>query len=294
MRRHRTQEDISANYWAQKPDGSFMPVSISEDKLPAGRYLIERDYNDNLIYKPVKDEFESIIYNPTSQAKEILDEVDLFWERGDWFAAHNITQRMGLLLFGVQGCGKSVILKHIEKKTIRDGGIVFQATPYEGTYYAFIEALRTLRKIEPKRPLVCVYEEIDKIVAKSGDSELLGILDGESSINHVINVATTNHPEELDPTIVNRPRRFDRMIEVGFPDEETRRTFFSSRHLAGEELELWISKTADLSFAAMTELFILVKGFNRDFDKSLKRMHKMMVESPKLDKFKKQIGFGSK
>ncbi len=285
--------EITANFWNTKDADTFIPSSVKAESLPAGRFVVEKDYNDILNFKRVKDEFASIVYNPTAQGKLIISDVQMFWDRKDFFAEKNITQRMGILLFGVQGCGKSVILQHIIKQTIQGGGVVFQGTPFDGNYDSFVEGLRTFRKIEPNRPLVCVYEEIDKLVDKAGDSQILGILDGESSINHVLNIATTNHPDKLDPTLINRPRRFDRLIEVGFPDKETRTIFYEGKGLQGDELELWVTKTQDLSFAAMTELFVLVKAYNKTFEESLARMKRMMTDTPKLEKFKKSIGFGA-
>lgn len=295
MPRHsQPNKDITANYWNNKDADTFIPSSVKAEALPAGKFVLEKDYNDILNYKKIKDEFEDILYNPTAQANQILADIKLFWDSEPFFASNNITQRMGILLFGAQGCGKSVILNHVIKQTIEDGGVVFQGTPQEGNYDSFIECIRTFRKIEPKRHLVCVFEEIDKIIEKTGDSQILGVLDGESSINHVLNIATTNHPDKLDPTIVNRPRRFDRIIEIGFPDEETRIAFFKGKNIEGEELDMWVKNSIDLSFAAMTELFVLVKAYKRDFDKSLARMKQMMVETPKLEKFRKTIGFGGK
>lgn len=283
-----------ANYWGEKSSNVFIPISIKAPTLPPGKFVITKDYNDNLNYTKIKDEFEHIIYNPTIQAKEILEDVKKFWGYQKFFAANNITQRTGVLFFGTQGTGKSIIVSQITREHIENGGVVFQGTPQKGDYDSFVEGLRTFRKVEPTRPLICVFEEIDKIIAKTGDSHILGILDGEYSINHMISLATTNHPEDLDPTIVNRPRRFDRIIEIGFPDEETRTTFFKTKNLNGKELELWVNNTSELSFAAMTELFVLVKAYGRDFEKSLARMKKMMVETPKLEKFRKSIGFGGK
>ena len=78
-------------------------------------------------------------------------------------------------------------------------------------------AMEVFRKIEPDRPVVCLFEDIDAIIEMHGDSELLQWLDGSHQINKVINIATTNYPERLDRRIVSRPRRFDRIIKIESP-----------------------------------------------------------------------------
>ena len=41
----------------------------------------------------------------------------------------------------------------------------------------------------------------------------------------LLRIATTNHPDELDPAINNRPGRFDVVIEIPNPSPALRRTF---------------------------------------------------------------------
>jgi transitional endoplasmic reticulum ATPase len=46
-------------------------------------------------------------------------------------------------------------------------------------------------------------------------------LDGMHSLKNVVVIAATNRPDMLDPALL-RAGRFDRMIEIGFPDEPAR------------------------------------------------------------------------
>ena len=83
-----------------------------------------------------------------------------------------------------------------------------------------------------KSPAIIFIDEIDAIAAKrlqgstSGDREvqrtlmqLLAEMDGFESRGNVGIIAATNRPDILDPALI-RPGRFDRIIEVPFPDEE--------------------------------------------------------------------------
>ena len=87
-----------------------------------------------------------------------------------------------------------------------------------------------------KSPSIIFIDEIDAIGSKrldsstSGDREvqrtlmqLLAEMDGFDSNDQVKLIAATNRPELLDKALL-RPGRFDRIIEVGLPDQEGRQS----------------------------------------------------------------------
>ncbi len=76
-------------------------------------------------------------------------------------------------------------------------------------------------------------DEIDSIApTRGGDSDshvtervisqLLTELDGLESLHNVVVIAATNRPDIIDPALL-RPGRFDRLLQVGAPDLETRK-----------------------------------------------------------------------
>src|ERR1700736_5179771 len=72
-------------------------------------------------------------------------------------------------------------------------------------------------------PSMVLLEDIDRAFPRTGQSkteislqQLLDCLDGVGSEEGIIVVATANEPNCLDPAILRRPGRFDRV--VGFPD----------------------------------------------------------------------------
>ncbi len=87
-----------------------------------------------------------------------------------------------------------------------------------------------------KSPSIIFIDEIDAIGSKrldsstSGDREvqrtlmqLLAEMDGFDSNEQVKLIAATNRPELLDKALL-RPGRFDRIIEVGLPDQDGRQS----------------------------------------------------------------------
>jgi len=75
----------------------------------------------------------------------------------------------------------------------------------------------------------------------------------------VIVVATANDPTCLDPAILKRPGRFDRVVQFRNPDPDLRREYYQrlSPVLTGVEFEIAIEQTEGFSFAQLRETYIL-------------------------------------
>ncbi len=156
---------------------------------------------------------------------QILTEIENFWSLGEQFQRYGYLHRRGYLLYGPQGSGKSSVVHQVVHRIIKAGHVaVFCEHPGVLT-----RAMELFRKIEPDRPLVCMFEDIDAIIEIHGDSELLQWLDGSHQIDKVINIATTNYPERLDRRIVSRPRRFDRIIKIEAPAAQIREVYLAKK-----------------------------------------------------------------
>jgi ATP-dependent 26S proteasome regulatory subunit len=84
-----------------------------------------------------------------------------------------------------------------------------------------------IRRWKRQAPSILVIEDLDWVLEKVNVSTFLNTLDGiESSVaGGMLLIATTNHPEKLDPAVNNRPGRFDVSIEVPSPDDALRLAF---------------------------------------------------------------------
>jgi SpoVK/Ycf46/Vps4 family AAA+-type ATPase len=157
--------------------------------------------------------------------------------------------------------------------------------------------MELFRRVEPTRPLVCLFEDIDAVIEVHGDSELLQWLDGSHQIDKVINIATTNYPERLDRRIVSRPRRFDRIIKIESPEARIRRTYFTRKlpDLAAQELERWVELTEGLSFAALAELVISVACLGNSLEDSIEVLRHLDDQHPSSKEFDRpgNMGFGA-
>jgi transitional endoplasmic reticulum ATPase len=70
-------------------------------------------------------------------------------------------------------------------------------------------------------------------------SQFLTELDGVEELRGVLVLGATNRPDMLDPAIL-RPGRFDEIIDIPLPDEESRRLIFEA-HLRNKPLAQGIS-----------------------------------------------------
>lgn len=256
--------------WAEGGKGNCFVVGRNTKVLPSAFYTISQNQDGSYSYYRQTVKTDELISFKNSMAAEILTEIENFWNNADKFKQYGFLQRRGYMFYGPPGSGKTAITEQIVSATIRNGGVAFMC---RNDPEDFAEGLSWFRRYEPDRPIVCLFEDIDSIIDRYGESDLLSCLDGENQVDHVLNIATTNYPEELDKRIINRPRRFDRIVKIGFPDAKIREQYFINKLKIGpNEVKKWVNVTKNFSFAAMTDLVINVKCFGYSLDDSAKKV----------------------
>jgi hypothetical protein len=271
---------------------AFSPAPRTTHRLPPGIYKPEWDGNGSLFFDAQSLALDNLVQLPDSKSDEVIKEISRFWTLKDKFKQYGFIHKRGVLLWGPAGSGKSSTVMFVTKELVNSGGIVIIAN--ETRPAALSSALATLRIIEPHTQMMVVLEDIDALIQRFGESEILSLLDGEASVDNVIFMATTNYPENLDGRVVNRPSRFDRVVKIGMPSSEARRAYLVSRklELTDDEMDYWVEETADFSIAHLKEVIVGVKCFGGDFDTEMKRL-RSMAKTPKSDDPKGKVGFGS-
>lgn len=282
---------IKPAQWVAVSSRAFQAVSMSYNQLTAGCYNITRDHNNGkpvFLLKEVKT--DEILHFRDSLSDKMIKEMAGFWNSHDKFKKHKVLQRRGYLLYGPQGTGKSSIVQLVIYDTVRRGGLVLIC---DNPKY-FAEGLAVARQVEPSRPIVCIFEDIDAIIKRYGEDQLLAILDGTDKIDRVLNIATTNYPEILDKRIISRPRRFDRVYKIPNPSAKLREAFLKVKLPKGTNVKKWTKDTEGLSFAAMTELIVSVFCLGNEVEDTIKVLKDMEKGHPNSEDFgtKEAIGFG--
>jgi SpoVK/Ycf46/Vps4 family AAA+-type ATPase len=264
--------------WMITGPGTFQVCGRTTEILPAGAYSCMLDNCGNAIFQARDLKVDELIEFPGSLPAKVLEEIDLFWSKGDKFARYGFLHRRGYLFYGKQGCGKSSLIHLIIQGVIAKGHVAFFC---ESPYY-FARCVEKFRQVEPERPIVCVFEDIDAIIERFGDSDLLQWLDGNSQVDRAINLASTNYPEKLDKRIISRPRRFDRILRIDAPDAMMREKYFAQKvpELSRAELARWVELSDTLPFAALAEMVISVCCLEKSVEEAAELLKSIDAHSP--------------
>jgi hypothetical protein len=195
----------------------------------------------------------------------VCRDFEAFLAREEWFRRHRLPYRRGYFLYGPPGNGKTSVIQ------------VMAAHPLVEAYTLDFSdrelgngALSELfDRAGHTAPALVILEDLDRLYAEdaSGDNltritlqHLLSCLDGIASRDGVIVVATANEPKHLDPAILRRPGRFDRVVACRQPSRELRRIYLTRLCAATVPPEA-IAEAADrsdgFSFAQLREAYIL-------------------------------------
>jgi len=281
--------------WAVSGGDSYFPCAKTEGKLPPAQYIINYSEAKGIFFTRKEINLDKLLVLPDSKAERVLASIDHFWSCEAKFREHGFLWKRGIILWGPPGSGKTALCQQLSAQIVNKGGISVYLSEPKFT----AEGLRVLRLIEPNRPIVVMIEDIDAIVERNGESNLLALLDGELQINNVLFIATTNYPEKLDKRLVNRPSRFDEIIRIGMPSAAAREQYlkFKVPRLARlenvEELKLWVDGTKEFSIAHLREVIISVECMGNDLNKTLKRLIRMNEIKVSSEDSGKKIGFTS-
>lgn len=264
----------------------YLPVTDTIKILPSGCYVI-RIVNNAMTFVPQRIVTDRLLRLPDSKGDMVIGEVDKFWSKKPKFEEFGFNHKRGFLLWGPPGSGKTATISLIIADMVAQGGLVIVGDANPGWVGTM---LSKMREVEPNRRAVVVLEDLDAVVDRFGESELLSLLDGEGQIDNVCFIATTNYPERLDPRIVNRPSRFDRVVKIGMPNTAARKLYISDR--LGKDfadLEKWAQETDGLSIAHIKEVIVSVFCLEHEFTDALKRV-KLMKNTVDNDEYSKKIG----
>ncbi len=169
--------------------------------------------------------WESLILEP-GMAEEIRRQVESFFNARRRYRDLGIAYRRGFLFAGPPGVGKTHAVKVIAATTPVPSYTLPLHARLSDTELKF-----AFRNAEEAAPSILILEDLEKIV-RSADislSYLLNLLDGIECPKGILVLATSNESGKLDPALLQRPSRFDRVWHFGLPGLEERRRLIEAR-----------------------------------------------------------------
>jgi SpoVK/Ycf46/Vps4 family AAA+-type ATPase len=290
MRKAIAFGQIAHRRWSQADD-LFWPASETCERLEPAFYRFDNLPNIGPCLRRAVITTDGLIHLPDTVGERVVDEFKTFWSIRDKFTERGFIHKRGILLWGPPGSGKTCSLMLMAQEIVeRQKGIVVQIDQPE----LAAVCLGFIRKIEPERPIVAMIEDLDALVQRHGENNFLALLDGETQVDRICYVATTNYPERLDRRFVDRPSRFDTVEFIGMPTPAARRVYLRAKEpsLTDIELERWVKDTEGFSVAHLRELIILVRCFERPLEKAIERLEGMRMRRPDSDRAPDRPQFG--
>ena len=192
---------------------------------------------------------------PEPLKQDVRANLELFLRGRALFDSMRLPYKRGFLFAGPPGNGKTLLCRVLAAQA-RIPCLVL-LTAKQCRYDPIAVMFQRARRLAP---CMMVFEDLDTLLEGDGRlSFFLNQLDGFSSNDGLLVVATTNHPEAIDEAILKRPSRFDRVWRVENPALPCRRAYLGrlfAGHLSEAELDECAEETDGFSCAFLKEAYI--------------------------------------
>lgn len=194
--------------------------------------------------------------------QRIHEDFTRFFGSRDTYARYGVPWKRGALFIGPPGNGKTQMVKAVINAMGVSCLYVKSFSTERGDAHANVREV--FDRARQTTPCFLVLEDLDSLVNTGNRSFFLNELDGFASNTGIVVLATTNHPEKLDPAILDRPSRFDRKYYFNLPEQAERAAYLEHWN-ANLEDDLKLSQngvlnastaTDDFSFAYLKELML--------------------------------------
>ena len=227
--------------------------------------------NSKVEPKDLTVDFNSIAGN--IEAKEQVGDVIDFIKTPEKYHKLGAKMPRGIILYGPPGTGKTLMAKAIAK----EAGVPFFSVSGSDFVQLYVgvgaSRVRELFKEASKHEKAVIFiDEIDAIGKKRSQNAFQGNDEKDQTLNALLTemsefkgkegivvIAATNRLDTLDEALL-RPGRFDRHIEIGYPDVNAReaiiKLYFKNRPIADEVSSSDLAKQTVFFTGAMLENLI--------------------------------------
>ena len=208
------------NYWKNEkitPFGKFLPLTKIKQ-------------SDVILDKEITNRLEKTVYG--------------FFKNKEKYEKAKIPFKRGVIFSGLPGTGKTLTGKIIMNNTPNTTFIWVTAKAFKGSSVSYLfDMARELQ------PAVLFIEDVDRCLTGSNLDAIKTQMDGLESNEGMLTILSTNFPKQLPKTLIDRPGRFDDIIEFKLPNKELRFKIleYYSKNINIDNKEVTLTEIAKLS-----------------------------------------------
>jgi hypothetical protein len=191
----------------------IMDKKKKRDGTPKKGIYRVKDAQGVLVYSKIEKLVETPVVHQTTGA--LLEDMNYFYENTELFTRYGMPGVRKVMLVGEPGTGKSSISIRIANTLAEDKSVVFCTD--------IVAAAGHLQKCAKYNlsTLVVLEDAESTLSGKFGSGASSGVLNFLDGIDQPVNkggayvIMTTNYPQKIEPRIIKRPGRVDRIFKFG-------------------------------------------------------------------------------
>lgn len=187
-------------------------------------------------FKPINLE-DGLINFSSGIVSDIIKSISNFFQQEtiEKYKEMKMTHKMGLVLYGPAGTGKTCTSNLIMSITCKKYGVL--CLDFTGKSLEFIKYTLTKIRAIQNNPIIVFYDECD-ITLDREEEEYLSFLDGNDSFNSLIFLGCTNNISRIPKRIRERRSRIKALYEINHLPLEVYKQYINEKcpKLSGEDL----------------------------------------------------------
>ncbi len=209
----------------------FQPPAAAVMVVPSTQVVLSEKPAKALAMEVPRVTYEDI-GGLNDEIRKVREMIELPLRYPELFERLGVEAPKGVLLHGPPGTGKTLLAKAVASETNSNFASISGPEIMSKFYGESEGRLREIfEQAQENAPSIIFIDELDSIAPKREEvtgevekrvvSQLLALMDGLQSRGKVVVIGATNRPNALDPAL-RRPGRFDREIEIGVPNKDSR------------------------------------------------------------------------